>query len=130
MNFSVTSTKTKETIDITEQVEQLVNEKKIENGLVLIFVKHTTAALTVGEVGEGTDQDLLEVVQKLIPQINFRHGHDPSHAPDHMIGSIVGPSIAIPIWEGKLDLGTWQRVILLELNGPRSLELTLTLVKS
>ncbi len=128
MKLHITSTKNKEAIDLTDKVEKLVTEKKIEKGLVLVFVKHTTAALTIGEVGEGTDEDLLEVVQELIPRINFRHGHNPSHAPDHMIGSIVGPSVIVPICEGKLDLGTWQRLILLELNGPRKLSLVIVTV--
>ncbi len=128
MKLHITSTKNKEAIDLTDKVEKLVTEKKIEKGLVLVFVKHTTAALTIGEVGEGTDEDLLEVVQELIPRINFRHGHNPSHAPDHMIGSIVGPSVIVPICEGKLDLGTWQRVILLELNGPRKLSLAIVTI--
>jgi len=75
--------------------------------------------LAVGEVGEGTEEDLMEVLEKIIPRIRFRHGHDPSHAPDHMISSLLGPSLSVPVLGGKLALGTWQRVLLLEFNGPR-----------
>jgi len=127
MKFSVNSSKNKEVIDITNSINEFLTEKKVEQGSVLIFAKHSTAALAVSEVGEGTEEDLLEVVQKMIPRINFRHGHNPYHAPDHMISSIVGPCVTVPIWESKLDLGTWQRVVLLELNGPRKLDLTLTI---
>jgi secondary thiamine-phosphate synthase enzyme len=73
----------------------------------------------VGEVGEGTEEDLLDVLEKIIPKIRFRHAHDPSHAPAHMIASILGPSLALPIAGGRLALGTWQSVLLIELDGPR-----------
>jgi secondary thiamine-phosphate synthase enzyme len=126
MELRISSKENKEVIDITKQVDEQLVQNKVEAGIAIIFVKHTTAALTVSEVGEGTEEDLLEAVQEVIPQLQFRHAHHPSHAPDHMIGSIVGPSISIPVINGKLDLGTWQRVILLELNGPRELQLTLS----
>jgi secondary thiamine-phosphate synthase enzyme len=89
---------------------------------------HTTAALTTGEVGEGTEEDLLDVVQQMIPRIRFRHGHNPSHAWSHMASSILGPSLMVPIANGKLVLGTWQSVLLVELDGPRDREVQVTLV--
>jgi len=129
MEFSLNSKSKKEILDITGQINDLIAAEKFVEGSVLVFVKHTTAALTLSEVGEGTEEDLLEVAQKMIPQINFRHRHNPSHAPDHMIGSIIGQSLTIPIKSGRLDLGTWQRVVLIELNGPRELQLTLNFLK-
>jgi len=83
----------------------------------------------VGEVGEGTEEDLLDVLEKIIPKIRFRHAHDPSHAPAHMIASILGPSLAFPIARGKLALGTWQSVLLIELDGPRERTVHLQLLK-
>lgn len=123
MNLTVESTQNKEVIDITEKINNFISGQKISHGLVALFVTHTTAALTTSEVGEGTEEDLLEVVQKIIPKINFRHGHNPAHAPDHMIGSIIGPSLTLPIEEGKLVLGIWQKAVLLEMNGPRTLNI-------
>ena len=84
-----------------------------------MVVLHTTAALTTGEAIEGTDEDLMETLERIIPRIKFRHAHDPSHAPDHMISSIVGSNLTLPLRGGRLELGTWQRVLLVECNGPR-----------
>lgn len=110
----------RQVVDITDEAAALLAESGVKEGLCTLFVQHTTAALAVGEAAEGTDEDLLETLDKLIPRIAFRHGHDPSHAPDHMIASIIGPDLILPVAGGKLALGTWQRVLLVELNGPRS----------
>ena len=68
----------------------------------------------------------METLERLIPKIRFRHAHDPSHAPDHMISSIVGASLTLPVIGGTLHLGTWQRVLLVECNGPRRRTLVVT----
>ena len=119
--LKIKTTTGRQAIDITERVNQQVSESKIQDGLCLLFIQHTTAALTVGEVGEGTEEDLLDVLKEIIPKIRFRHAHDPSpsHAPAHMIASILGPSLTLPIARGKLALGTWQSILLIELDGPR-----------
>src|SRR6266850_6513621 len=116
---TISTQRDKQALDITDRVQQFVSELAISAGLCSVFVTHTTAAITTGESIEGTDEDLMEVLERIIPDIKFRHHHDPSHAPDHMISSIVGASLTIPINGGKLQLGTWQRVLLVECNGPR-----------
>ncbi len=116
-SLRIKSRRPKDVLDITDLVESKLGSSKA--AVCLLFVQHTTAALAVGESGEGTGEDLLEVAESMIPKIRFRHGHDPSHAPDHMASSIIGPSLSLPIENGRLALGTWQRVLLLEFNGPR-----------
>lgn len=120
----------KQIVDLTDQVEAVIHKAKMQEGLCSIFVTHTTAALTTGEVGEGTEQDLLDVVEQMIPPITFRHAHDPSHAWSHMASSILGPSLVIPVSAGKLVLGTWQSVLLVELDGPRERQVYMTLLRS
>ena len=115
-------------LDITDRVQAYISRSGVDSGLCNAFVTHTTAGLTTGESIEGTDEDLMEVLERMIPKIKFRHEHDPSHAPDHMISSIVGPSVTIPIDGGKLQLGTWQRVLLVECNGPRERKVVVTVV--
>ncbi len=115
----VHSQRTRQVIDITDHVNRRIAQSKVPNGLCTVFIQHTTAALSVGEVGEGTEDDLLDVLVAMIPKLRFRHGHDPSHAPAHMIASILGPSLTVPISGGRLSLGTWQSVLLVELDGPR-----------
>lgn len=119
--LSVRTKAEKDVQDITEQVQARVGG--VREGQALVFVRHTTCAVTTGEYMEGTGEDLLEVMQKIVPKIDFRHGHDPSHAPDHMAASILGASLAVPIVDGRLALGTWQRILLLEFNGPRERQL-------
>jgi secondary thiamine-phosphate synthase enzyme len=120
----------KEVVNLTDQIESLIRQSEMQEGLCSLFVAHTTAALTTGEIGEGTEKDLLQVVEQMIPPIRFRHAHDPSHAWSHMASSILGPSLTIPVSSGKLVLGTWQSVMLVELDGPRERTIHLTLLPS
>jgi secondary thiamine-phosphate synthase enzyme len=120
MITTISTSQKRQVIDITSQIEQQLDG---QSGLVNIFVKHTTA-----DLDPGTDQDLLDFLQSLIPNIHWRHPHDPAHAPDHLLSSLIGPEVTIPASKGKLQLGTWQRVILVELDGPREREVNVTLV--
>jgi secondary thiamine-phosphate synthase enzyme len=124
--ITIRTRRDKEVIDITGQIERWLAQSKVDDGLCNLFVRHTTAGLTTGEAIEGTDEDLMETLVEMIPRINFRHGHDPSHAPDHMISSIMGASLTIPLRKGRLHLGAWQRVLLVESNGPREREIVVT----
>lgn len=121
---TISTQRDKQVLDITDRVQQYVSQSGVDAGLCNVFVAHTTAGLTTGESIEGTDEDLMEVLERLIPRIKFRHHHDPAHAPDHMISSIV----TIPIRGGKLALGTWQSVLLVESNGPRDRNVMLTVL--
>jgi len=100
--ITISTRRDKQVLDITDRVEQSLAKFGIKDGLCNVFVLHTTAALTTGEAIEGTDEDLMETLERIIPHIKFRHAHDPSHAPDHMISSIVGGSLNIPVRAGKL----------------------------
>lgn len=124
----IDTTRAKEAVDVTDRVNEVIASAQIREGLCVLFVAHTTAALTTGEVGEGTEDDLLEVVEQVIPRIRFRHAHDPSHAWSHMASSLLGPSLALPVSEGRLILGTWQSVLLIELDGPRRRDIHMQLM--
>lgn len=126
----VRTSQLKQVVDLTDRVETLIRQAKMQQGLCSLFITHTTAALTTGEVGEGTELDLLEVVEQMIPKIRFRHAHDPSHAWSHMAASLLGPSLTIPVSAGQLVLGTWQSVLLVELDGPRERDVHVTLMPS
>ena len=116
----VVQTETKrQIVDLTDEVNRKISSHKIADGLCTLFVKHTTAVLTIGEVEGGTADDFLEFIKKIIPRMQFRHTHKDNHAPDHLIGSLVGPNLSVPIKRGQLDLGTWQRIMFVELDGPR-----------
>jgi secondary thiamine-phosphate synthase enzyme len=120
----------KQVVDLTDRVNAVIAKRKMTEGLCCLFLTHTTACLTTGEVGEGTERDLLDVVQEMIPKIDFRHGHDPSHAWSHMASSVLGPSLIVPVSDDKLVLGTWQSVLLIELDGPRERDVHVTVIRS
>lgn len=125
---TLSTTTTKEIIDLTDRVNAVVGKAGVHEGLCSLFLTHTTAGLTTGEVGEGTEEDLLDVMEAIIPKIRFRHAHDPSHAWSHMAGSVLGPSLSIPVADGRLVLGTWQSVLLVELDGPKQRRIHVTVL--
>lgn len=118
-SFTVTTRKKDQVVDITETIEEYLREEEREDGLCSLFVAHTTCALTTADLDPGTDQDLLDALRRQLPKLNYRHPHDPAHTPDHILSSLLGPALVIPYMRHRLLLGTWQRVILVELDGPR-----------
>lgn len=108
-----------EIIDITDRVESYLRESQTENGLCTVFVAHTTSAITTADLDPGTDRDFIDALRGMLPHLKYRHPHDPGHAPDHLLSSIIGPSVTVPYANGRLLLGVWQRVVLVELDGPR-----------
>jgi len=127
MKISVQTSKNKEVIDITEQVQSVLEKEKASEGVCNIHVAHTTAAITTADLDPGTDEDISEAFEKIIPKLNWRHPHDPSHTPDHIASSLVGTSISLPFENKKLILGSWQRVILAEFSGPRERTVVITI---
>jgi secondary thiamine-phosphate synthase enzyme len=128
VTFQVKTKKLKDIVDLTPKLNRIIQGKDFQSGVCHVFLLHTTAALTTGEIGEGTEQDLLEVAEKIIPKIKFRHAHDPSHAWSHMAASLIGASLTVPVKNGELRLGTWQSVLLVELDGPRERQLVVGLI--
>lgn len=104
-------------VDITDQVIKTVEKNKIRNGIVSLFVKGSTVSLTTIEADENLYQDLKEVLDKLIPMDgSWKHhrtwGDD--NGGSHLRASLIGPSLTIPIRDGKLILGTWQKIVLID----------------
>jgi secondary thiamine-phosphate synthase enzyme len=119
-------------IDITAKVSAQVRDAEIKDGLVLLFVTGSTAALTTIEHEPGLVQDLKEFVEKLIPS-DRRYQHDDRWGDDngfsHLRASLFGPSLQIPVVHGRLVLGTWQQIILLDFdNRPRTREIVVQLI--
>lgn len=129
MNSLKIKTKSKdEIVDITDDVNNLIGKSGKINGVIVLSVLHTTCALTTADLDPGTDLDLLQALRKMLPKISYRHPHDPSHTPDHILSSIIGTSLSLIFENQTLSLGTWQRVILVELNGPRKREIAYAII--
>jgi secondary thiamine-phosphate synthase enzyme len=117
--LTVSTRKKDQVIDITDTIEGFLREKRAESGVCLVFAAHTTCAIATADLDPGTDLDLLDALRGILPRIQYRHPHDPLHTPDHILSSLIGPSVMVPYANGQLMLGIWQRVILVELDGPR-----------
>lgn len=115
----IRSTASKQVISITNEVNKIISKNKYKEGLCIIFTAHTTCCLTTADLDPGTDQDMIAAFNKIIPNLNYRHPHDPSHVGDHIMSSIIGPAVTIPVSKEKLNLGVWQEIVLIELNGPK-----------
>lgn len=119
-------------IDITPKINEHIEQRKVRQGLISVFVSGSTAAITTIEYEPGLIKDLKEFVEKLIPSSRKYH-HDDRWGDDngfsHLRASLFGPSITIPIDNGRPLLGTWQQVILLDFdNRPRTREITVQLI--
>jgi len=118
--LKIRSHQREELVEFTDQVQQKLSESEAREGVVVLFVQHTTAGLTVNENADpDVPRDMLHALRTLIPQhgMGFRHGEENSDA--HIKTSLVGPSITIPFSDGKLLLGRWQGIFLCEFDGGR-----------
>ena len=121
-----------EIIDLTGNVQDIVSKSGIDNGLACIFVAGSTAAVTTVEFEPGLVKDLKEAMDRLYPRgIDYEHhrrwGDGNGHS--HVRAALVGPSLTVPIVDGRLLLGTWQQIVFLEFdNKPRSREVAVQIV--
>ena len=116
-NIVVETSTNKDVVVFTDEIQKKVN--KIQDGAIVLNILHTTAALTTADLDPGTDQDFLDFLEGIVPNVDWRHPHNPSHAPAHLLSSLIGPSLTVPVSRGVLQLGQWQQIIVVELDGPR-----------
>lgn len=117
-----------ELLDITGRVEEALGENQVKEGICVIFVPHTTAALTVNENADpSVKEDILSELNKLVP-LNGRYRHAEGNAAAHIKSSIVGCSKSIIIENGNLSLGTWQGIFFCEFDGPRKREVWVKII--
>jgi secondary thiamine-phosphate synthase enzyme len=119
-NLKVRSHQREELVEFTDEVQRQLKESGAREGIVVLYVQHTTAGLTVNENADpDVPRDMLHALRTLIPQhgMGFRHGEENSDA--HIKASLVGPSVTIPFKDGELLLGRWQGIFLCEFDGGR-----------
>jgi secondary thiamine-phosphate synthase enzyme len=106
-------------VDITGQVEEEVRKSGVKSGACVVYVPHTTAAVTINENADPTvRQDILMALRKAVPD-SLPYAHSEGNSTAHVKSSLVGASLTIPVEDGKLVLGTWQGVFFCEFDGPR-----------
>ena len=120
--FSVSTSQAKQCIDITERVREIVRKSGVKSGLCQVMVLHATAAIAINENDDpNIGVDLLTALDRAIPDhAGWLHDRVDNNAQAHIKAAILGPSELIPVAKGDLLLGTWQGLMLIELDGPRS----------
>ena len=120
--FTLNTSQAKECIDITAQVRDIVRKSGVKTGLCHVTVLHATAALAVNENDDpNIGVDLLTALDRVIPDhAGWLHDRVDNNAQAHIKAAILGPAEILPIQDGDLLLGTWQGIMLVELDGPRS----------
>jgi secondary thiamine-phosphate synthase enzyme len=120
--FTVETGRSRGTFDITPEVSAFVAGQG--NGLVSVFVPHATAGIAIIETGAGSDADLIDAIDAILPRRDdrYRHRHGAEgHGADHVLPAFVSPSVTIPVEDGRVVLGTWQSVLLVDPNADNPL---------
>ena len=128
MRIAVKTSSRTEMIDVTHLIQQQVSESGTNEGLCLVFVPHTTAAVTINESADPTvRRDILMVLNSIVPwEADYRHLE--GNSPAHVKTSLIGSSEIIAIEKGRLVLGTWQGIFFCEFDGPRTRKLDIRFI--
>ena len=126
-SFQLSTRGNAQVIDVTPEVARIVRDRGLEEGHVLVFVQGSTAALTTTEFEPGLQRDLPEFFERVAPKAIRYHHNDTWHdgnGHSHVRASLIGPTLIVPVARGRLLLGTWQQIVLLDFdNRPREREL-------
>jgi secondary thiamine-phosphate synthase enzyme len=120
MRLTIRTRNKTELIDITAQVQSALDDGGIENGLCMVYVPHTTAAVTINESADpSVASDMLMVLNRMVPwKADYRHLE--GNSPAHVKSTLVGASEMVAVAAGRLVLGTWQGIFFCEFDGPRT----------
>ena len=118
--ITISTSQKQQLVDITEQTKKIVNESKIKQGICFLYTPHATAAIIINEnYDPNICLDLIDALNKLIPEGKYRHDKIDNNGAAHIKAAIIGPSESIPIKNGELLLGRWQSIMLADFDGPR-----------
>jgi len=123
-SFRVRTRKKAEVVDLTPQVADLVSRSAVDEGVCTVFVRHATAAVVINENADpGFRLDLVAALDKLFPEGVWEHDKIDDNGAAHLKAAVLGPSESVPVRGGRLLLGTWQGIALVECDGPREREI-------
>ncbi len=122
--FRVKTRKSQEVVDITRQVSEAVARARVDEGICTVFVRHATAAIIINENADpGFRADVVTALARLFPEGIWEHDKVDDNGAAHLKAAVLGPSEAVPVKGGRLLLGTWQGIALVECDGPREREI-------
>jgi secondary thiamine-phosphate synthase enzyme len=109
-------TSNRQVVDLTEDASRFCVGRG--DGLLHVLAPHATAGVALMETGSGSESDLVDAIARLLPRdVHYRHAHGSSgHGADHLLPVFVSPALTVPVQGGELPLGTWQRIVLVDLN--------------
>jgi secondary thiamine-phosphate synthase enzyme len=114
-------------LDITGEIQSVLDRSDLKTGIVHIYSRHSTSGIVVNENEKGLVEDFQSSLESLVPSNNnYHHDRIDNNADSHLRSFLIGNSETIPLYNGKLDLGTWQSVFFVELDGPRTRKVTVT----
>ncbi len=126
---TIRTSKRGEMIDVTDRVQRIVRDAKVSDGYAIVYVPHTTAAVTINENADpDVRHDMLRKLDELIPKSERYYQHDEGNSDAHVKTSLVGNSTMVLIENGRLVLGRWQGIYFCEFDGPREREMFVKLV--
>ncbi len=121
VEFTIQTRARLEVADITGRVAEIVERVEVREGICLVYVPHATAAVVINENADpNVCQDIQDALASLIPPGRWRHDRIDDNADAHIKAAILGPGECLPVQDGRLMLGRWQRILLVELDGPRA----------
>ncbi len=118
--LSISTQERYQLLNITSQVEKIVAESKVKDGLCLVFVPHSTAAVILTENEPGLKRDWFKILKKLVEGEKFEHDQIDNNADSHLLSGLLGQEKVLPIENGRIIRGTWQQIFLVELDGPKT----------
>ncbi len=109
-------TRGRELLDVSDEIREFCSGAG--DGLLNVFVPHATAGLAIIELGDNSEPDFAELIEKILPKDRRYHHHhgSPGHGADHLLPTLFAPSVSIPVIDGRPQLGTWQHVVLVDRN--------------
>jgi len=127
--LKIISRKRNEMIDITDEIQKIVKEEKIQDGYVIIYVPHTTAGVTINEGADPSVQrDIIRTLKNFVPE-NGDYHHMEGNSDAHIKASLLGSSVTVLVENNKLILGTWQSIYFFEGDGPRNRKVFVKIIK-
>ncbi|RXA20796.1 YjbQ family protein [Methanosarcina sp. MSH10X1] len=131
MKLKIETSMRVELIDITSEIQEEIRKSEISEGICLISTQHTTAGIIINENERGLKEDILNLLNKLVPAgAGYSHDRIDNNADSHLRAVLLGASEALPVSGGKLELGTWQRIFFAEMDGPRFRTVNITLLRA
>jgi secondary thiamine-phosphate synthase enzyme len=130
--FSVSTRSARQSIDITDEVREIVARSGVTEGLCQVMALHSTAAVVLNETDDpNLATDIATALDRVVPESGgWLHDRIDNNAHAHIKAAMLGPSELVPVREGGLLLGTWQRLILMDFDGPRTRRVSVTLLRA